>query len=202
VESGEWRVGNDQGSTPDDDELWKPHRGIYVIIEVREMLGERIHELQRRVDPKLANHGAPHLTLVGSSGLGPINARTNVSVLRDAMAAIAESTAPFSVALGRPTQFMQTDIVVLPLDPHGALRALHERVGQSGLTFARARFAFTPHVTLSFYRTLGREQREELLAFRASEPLVVDHLVCTLTDEPSPRRRLFDLDLNGGRTAG
>jgi 2'-5' RNA ligase len=184
-------------STPDDDELWKPHRGIYVVIEVRGELGARIHDLQRRIDPKLANHGLPHVTLVGSSGLGPIAFRTEPSIVRQALGPIVASTSPFESTLGRPVQFMQTDIVVLPLDPHGALRALHERIGSSGLTFGRPRFAFTPHVTLSFYRTLTPAQRSELLAFRTEEPLVVDHLVCTLTEEPSPRRRLFELELSG-----
>jgi 2'-5' RNA ligase len=189
--------GSEHVSTPDDDELWKPHRGIYVVIEVRGALGDRIHELQRRIDPKLANHGLPHLTLVGSSGLGPIAFRTEPSIVRRALDPIAESTSPFTASLGRPLQFMQTDIVVLPLDPHGALRTLHERIGSSGLKFARPRFAFTPHVTLNFYRTLTPAQRSELLAFRTEEPLAVDHLVCTLTEEPSPRRRLFELTLSG-----
>ena len=52
---------------------------------------------------------------------------------------------------------MQTQIVVLPLDPHGPLRTLHERIKMSGLRAARPRFYFTPHVTLNLYRELPPE---------------------------------------------
>jgi hypothetical protein len=94
---------------------------------------------------------------------------------------------------------MQTDIVVLPLDHHGPLRDLHERIATSGLSFQPARFSFTPHVTLSFFRTLTRQQRRELLEVRLDEPLLVDHLRCSLTDEPLPPRAMFELSLSGAR---
>jgi hypothetical protein len=54
-------------------------------------------------------------------------------------------------------------------------------------------------VTLSFFRTLTPLQRRELLAVRLEEPLVVDHIRCSLTDEPLPPRALFELPLTGDR---
>ena len=41
--------------------------------------GERILALQRRYDPKLAAMGLPHVTLAGSSGVGPVLAGTKVA---------------------------------------------------------------------------------------------------------------------------
>ena len=61
---------------------------------------------------------------------------------------------------------MQTQIVVLPLDPHGPLRTLHERIKTAGFRAARPRFYFTPHVTLNLYRELPQELLSALLAER------------------------------------
>jgi 2'-5' RNA ligase len=81
--------------------------------------------------------------------MGPIAPDTPREELDATLGAIAAETAPITLRFGRPTRFMQTQIVVLPLDPHGPLRALHERIKTSGLRAARPRFYFTPHVTLN-----------------------------------------------------
>ena len=98
---------------------------------------------------------------------------------------------------GRPVRYMNTNTFALPLDAHGPLRALHDAIRRSGLVFARSRHAFTPHVTLSHYRTPTDEEARELLAVRVTEPLVVDHLVVSLTEEPARPRELLELDLTG-----
>ncbi len=185
-----------------DSELsdkWRRGPGIFVVTDVRGDVGERIQQIQRRYDPKLANYLPPHITLAGSSGVGPIDASTDRVILRDVMEEIAETTAPLSLKFGAPIRFMQTDIIVLPLDPHGALRELHERIARSGLSFQAARFAFTPHVTLSFFRTLTAEMRRELLAIREDGFFELDHIRCSLTDEPMPPRAIFELPLTGAR---
>src|SRR6476619_7544569 len=79
-----------------------------------------------------------------------------------------------TLRFGPPMRFMQTEIVVLPLDPHGPLRVFHDRIASCGLPFQRARFTFSPHVTLSLYPTLTREAARDLLAMRVTEPVVID----------------------------
>ncbi len=170
-----------------------------MVIDARGPAGDRIHAIQQAYDPKLANYLPPHLTLAGSSGVGPIDPSTPREQLREVMAQIAADTPPMELAFKAPIRFMQTDIVVLPVDHHGPLRDLHERIATSGLAFQPARFAFTPHVTLSFFRTLTAQQRRELLAVRMDQPLVVDHIRCSLTDEPLPPRHLFEMPLTGNR---
>ena len=176
---------------------WRRGPGIFVVIDARGPAGERIHAIQHAYDPKLANYLPPHLTLAGSSGVGPIDPKTPRERLLEVMQEIAATTPPMELAFLAPIRFMQTDIIVLPVDHHGPLRELHDRIATSGLSFQPARFAFTPHVTLSFFRTLTPAQRRELLAVRLEEPLVVDHLRCSLTDEPLPPRGLFELRLTG-----
>lgn len=159
---------------------------------------DAVREVQRWADPKLHRATRPHVTLVGSSGVGPILSGTPVTRLRELVEPITMDTEPLTLELGRPVRFMQTDIVVLPLDPHGPLRTLHERIATSGLRFDPARFLFSPHCTLSFFRVLTPEMERRLLRVRISEPVVIDRLHFYLTVEPNPGRKLLELPLGQG----
>lgn len=169
--------------------------GIFIIAPVGGIVGERIVELQRIHDPRLLKLGPPHLTLAGSSGIGPIAPDTTAEELREKLEPIARDTEPLSLKFGRPTRFMQTEIVVLPLDPHGPLRTLHERIKTSGLRAAPPRFYFTPHVTLSLYREQPRESLAALLAERFDEPMLLDRIECHLTRDTGESRHLITLPL-------
>jgi 2'-5' RNA ligase len=177
-------------------------RGIFVLVPITGPLGERIAKIQRLHDPRLAKFWAPHLTLLGSSGVGPILPNSAPEQLRQALAPVVADTAPLTLAFKAPERFTGRDIVVLPLDPHGPLRQFHERLrealDQAGLQTYPARFPFTPHVTLTMYPPLTREREQRLLALRIEEPLVIDRLVVVLTQEPQAPRELLALPLGSG----
>lgn len=172
--------------------------GIFVLCELGGALGARVREVQRRYDPKLARETPPHVTLVGSSGVGVIVPSTPPAEIRAALGPIAASTPALELPVQRPHRFMSTNIVVLPLDPHGPLRQLHDRIARSGLTFARAKFTFTPHATLSFYPTLTPNALRELLAVRVREPAVIERLVVSYTRAPQPPVRWGEVALTRG----
>lgn len=175
---------------------------IFVLAEIGGAVGERIHDIQRRFDPKLARSAPPHVTIAGSSGVGPVHAGTPVAKIRAALEPVAAATAPMELRFSAPHRFMQTDIIVLPLDPHGPLRELHDRIARSGLRFSAARFTFTPHATLSFYPELSSEAARTLLAERIDEPVTIDRLQVYRTIEPQPSVKLLELELQaigGGR---
>ena len=132
---------------------------------------------------------------VGSSGAGPIAADTSREQLRHTLEAVTREAEPMRLVFDPPVRFLQTNTIALPLDPHGPLRALHERIKTSGLPVGRSRHAFTPHVTLSLYRTPDQQEVRELLSLRVNDPVVVDHVVVSLTQEPYPPRPLFELPL-------
>jgi 2'-5' RNA ligase len=178
---------------------WRGASGIFIIVNLRGAVAEQVHALQERYDPRLAKFAAPHITLIGSSGAGPIAADTSLVRLRETLEPITHATPPIALEFGAPVRFMQTNTIALPLDPHGPLRELHERIRRSGLSFAQARHAFTPHVTLSLYRTPTEREVRELLGVRITEPVEVDHVVCSLTEEPYPPRPLLELTLGNGR---
>jgi 2'-5' RNA ligase len=180
-----------------DDVATRTRSGIFILAPVHGPAGERIAEVQAEFDPKLARLGPPHVTLAGSSGMGPIMARTPVEELRAHLAPIAARTAPIGIRFGAPTRFMQTEIIVLPLDPHGPIRALHEAIKTSGLQATPPRFYFTPHVTLSLYREQPKEAQRTLLAMRFDEPATIDTIECHLTKDTGESRELLVLPLDG-----
>jgi hypothetical protein len=171
--------------------------GIFIIAELTGEAREIVRAAQEKIDRRLANTSVPHITITGSSGVGPIPLNVPREDMEVALAPIARSTPPITAWLGAPMRFMQTDIIVLPLDPHGPLRALHDRIATSGLPFQPARFPFTPHATLSFYVTLDAAQRRELLSIRVDDPVVIDRLQCYRTIDPLPSRKVLELELSG-----
>lgn len=171
--------------------------GIFIISELSGTARAIVRAAQEKIDRRLAHTSVPHVTITGSSGVGPIPLNVPIEQMEEKLAPIAESTAPITARLGAPMRFMQTDIIVLPLDPHGPLRALHDRIATSGLPFQQARFPFTPHATLSFYVTLDAAQRRELLAVHVDEPVIIDRLQCYRTTDPLPARKVLELALTG-----
>lgn len=175
--------------------------GIFILGEIRGELGERLAAITAKYDLKLARSKPPHLTLTGSSGLGPLPADLPVTEIAARLEPVVTATGPIELRFGVPARFMQSTIVSLPLDAHGPLRVLHDRVGRSGLPFGRARYTFTPHVTLSLYATLTRDALEELMQLRVTDPYLLDALQIYLTRDPQPARKLLELPL-GRRPRG
>jgi 2'-5' RNA ligase len=171
--------------------------GIIVIALLEPPLRERILALQRQFDPKLAATQPPHVTVAGSSGMGPISTKTTLEELRAAMEPIARATPPMSLRFGPPLRFMQTNVVVLPLDPHGPIRELHDRIRASGLLYERPRFTFTPHVTLNFFPEPTAEKLRAMLAVRVDEPVALRRIQCHETLDLTHTRLLLDLELTG-----
>lgn len=172
--------------------------GIFVIAEIGGEIGDRIRALQLRFDPKMAREAPPHVTIIGSSGAGSIEPTTPVARLREAIEPVTSSVEPLRLQFGPPIRFLQREIVVLPLDPHGPIRELHERLKTNGLPFATARYPFTPHCTLSFYPTITRESLRQLLSVRETAEWTLDTLRVYHTRNPQPPKLLFDAKLLGG----
>jgi 2'-5' RNA ligase len=173
-------------------------RGIFIIAELPDELAQRVSAVQRINDPRMALVWQPHITLIGSSGSGPILADTPVNEIRQALVPIASGAEPIELRFGPPERFPGRDIVVLPLDPHGPLRALHESLRTAGLRTHRPRYPFTPHCTLTMYPPLSRARERQLLTLSFPEPFTVERLRVVLTRAPQPAKLLLDLPLGRG----
>jgi 2'-5' RNA ligase len=171
--------------------------GIIVIAPLEPPMRERILELQQRFDPKLAASLPPHVTITGSSGMGPISTKTTPDELRAALEPIAATTPPLVLPLLAPVRFMQSNVVALPLDPHGPIRLLHDRIKAAGLLAEAPRFTFTPHVTLSFFPEPTPASLREMLAVRVAEPMLLRRIQCHETLDLTRTRQLLELTLAG-----
>lgn len=171
--------------------------GIVLLAELTGPVADRIHEIQKRFDPRMAAELPPHITLTGSSGMGPIPASMPIDELRAILEPITKDTAPISVTFQPPHKFMQSLVVVLPLDPYGPIRALHERIKTSGIPAEPPRFAFTPHCTLSFYPELSREKLRDLLSIRIDEPVTIDRIAAFKAVTLTRAENVLELPLTG-----
>lgn len=169
--------------------------GIFVLAELHGEAAQQIAAINARFDRKLAAAKPPHVTMAGSSGIGPLPPSITPDELENRLKPVVDATAPLELEFGKPVRFMQSDIVVIPLNPHGKLRELHDRIATCGLPFARTRFSFTPHVTLSLYPRLSGETARELLSIRVNGGCIIDTLQCYHTRDPQPPRKLLELRL-------
>jgi 2'-5' RNA ligase len=174
--------------------------GIVVMSELHGPAATRIREIQQQYDPRVAVELPPHITLTGSSGMGPMPAETTDAELLAALEPVAASTMPFDVTLLPPTRFMQSTVVVMTVDPNGPIRALHERIKTSGLSSEPPRFTFTPHVTLSFYPELPSERLRQLLRVRISERVTIDSIQAYRSTSLTRTVKVLDLPLGGAGT--
>ncbi|HVX38108.1 MAG TPA: 2'-5' RNA ligase family protein [Gemmatimonadaceae bacterium] len=165
--------------------------------ELRGALAERVRAIQARVDPRMLRELPPHITIAGSSGMGPIAPDTSDEAVAEALARVARDTPPFDVRVQRPKQFMQSNVVVMEIDPNGPIRALHERIKLSGLSYEQPRFTFTPHLTLSFYPELSRDRVRGLLRERIDEPIRIDAIQAYRAVDLTRTKKIFDMPLTG-----
>jgi 2'-5' RNA ligase len=174
--------------------------GIVVMSELHGAFGDQLREIHQRVDPRMAAELPPHITIAGSSGMGPISPETTDEELRRILEPIASTVVPFIVTVQPPIRFMQSNVVVMLIDPNGPIRALHERIKLSGLSYEQPRFTFTPHVTLSFYPELSRESLRELLRFRYNQPVAIDSIQAYRAFDLTRTSRVLDFPLGGPPT--
>lgn len=175
-----------------------PAEGIFILAELKGEAGRKIREINERYDPRLARYKPPHLTITGSSGVGPLPASVGLDELRSKLEPVTRSTPPLELSLRGAQRFLQTNIIVLPFDHYGALRELHDRIATSGLPFAPSRHMFSPHCTLSLYVTQTPEAERELLRTRITETVLIDSIQLYHTRDPQASRLLLELPLTGG----
>lgn len=171
--------------------------GIFITVELEGALASRVKAIQEAHDPRLAREFPPHVTLIGSSGAGPIDPATPHDALRRAIHGVTDATAPIEVRFEPALRFIGRDIVVLPIDPNGPIRGLHEALKTSGIRYAPARWPFTPHCTLNYYATLTPERLKSLVAVREPAPWTMHTLRVYHTRDGEGARQLFDAPLRG-----
>ncbi|MCC7052452.1 MAG: 2'-5' RNA ligase family protein [Gemmatimonadaceae bacterium] len=158
---------------------------------------DRIAAIQRELDPKFAALFRPHVTLAGSSGVGVLASGTPVSEIEVALSRVGAAVAPLDFTFGAPERFPATNIIMLPLPVHGPVRWLHDAIATCGLPFAAPKFAFTPHCTVHFFRTMTDAAWARARRFRVRAPIWVERIQAYETRDPQPARLLCEITLRG-----
>ena len=171
--------------------------GIFVVADLFGPEADRIAALQRELDPKFAALFRPHVTLAGSSGVGVLAAGTPAAEVEAALQRVGATVAPLDFTFGSIDRFPATNIIMLPLPVHGPVRWLHDAIATCGLPFASPKFAFTPHCTVHFFRTMTDETWQRARRFRVRAPIRVERIQAYLAREPQPARLLCDVALRG-----
>jgi 2'-5' RNA ligase len=176
--------------------------GIYIVADLFGDEADRIDALTRELDPKYANLFRPHVTLTGSSGAGVLPSGVSAEELITALTGAADDIAPLDFVFGGPERFPATNIIMLPLPVHGQVRWLHDRIARCGLPFAAPRFAFTPHCTVHFFRTMSDDTWRRARRFRVRGPIRVERIQAYETRAPQRAKLLCDIALRGSVSDG
>ena len=171
--------------------------GIFIVADLFGDEAERIAALQRELDPKFAKLFRPHVTLAGSSGVGVLRADMPADEVRDALLPVGNAMAPLDFIFGVPERFPATNIIMLPLPVHGPVRWLHDRIATCGLPFAAPKFAFTPHCTVHFYRTMTDDTLRRAQRFRVRAPIRVERIQAYVSREPQAAELVCEIMLRG-----
>ena len=175
--------------------------GIFVIAPIGGDVGARIAELQRQYDPRLGALGqAPHVTLVGSSGMGPIAPDTTREELSRAARAHRRGHPADRPPL-RPADALHADTdrraPARPArpPPHPARAPQDGGLprGAPALLLHAARDAQPPS-------RAATRRLASLLRERFDEPVTIDSLEAHLTKDTGESRELVRVSLREGVT--
>ena len=86
--------------------------GVFATMEIDEPARSQVLTVQQWADPRLAGESPPHVTMVGSSGAGPMPPGTPAARIRELVEPITAATAPIVVPFERPR---------FPFSPHVTL---------------------------------------------------------------------------------
>lgn len=171
--------------------------GIFIVADLIGPEADRIAALQQELDPRFAKLFRPHVTLAGSSGVGVLPLGTPRETVRAALTRVGDLIAPLDFVFGPPERFPATNIIMLPLPVHGPVRWLHDAIATCGLPFGTPKFAFTPHCTVHFFRTMTDAAWQRARQFKVRAPIRVERIQAYATREPQAATLVCEVGLRG-----
>lgn len=124
----------------------------YIVLDIPPAdWSDKVLELRRQLDPWRAELPL-EITLAGSGGVGPIEARQDPEDVFRVLKQIAADTEPLSVEFHSIAKFPGTHTYYLVPSAEEALVQLHEKIIGSGIRFSPAPFPFVAHCTIANVR--------------------------------------------------
>jgi hypothetical protein len=135
----------------------------YIVAEIPEPVRSQVQALRDSLNTLTAKLPV-EITLAGSSGVGPIPAGTDLSLIKRRLDLALSDILPFCARFSAIRSFPNTSIFYLePLD-RSPFDHIHRELRVSGIPFSEIRWPYNPHCTLRGGAPLSAEASSELLS--------------------------------------
>ena len=138
------------------------HRS-YIVAEIPEPVRLQIQALRDSLNTPVRKFPV-EITLAGSSGVGPIPAGTDLSLIERHLEELLPEVAPFRARFSAIRAFPNTAIFYLEPFDRSPFDHIHQRLRISGIPFSKNPWPYNPHCTLRGGASMDAEAAAELLA--------------------------------------
>ena len=122
-------------------------REMAVVLDMPPSVQEPVLALRRELDPERVRFPV-EITLVGSSGVGPIRSEHGQEEVIDAVSGAFDGVQSFSFRFSGVTCFPNTQVYYLEPGDRAVFDRLHQRLMDCGLRYQECPFPYTPHCTI------------------------------------------------------
>jgi 2'-5' RNA ligase len=138
------------------------HRS-YIVAEIPEPVRSQVQALRDSLNTLTAKLPV-EITLAGSSGVGPIPAGTDLSLVKRHLDRTLSGISPFCARFSAIRAFPNTSIFFLEPFDRSLFDHLHQELRISGIPFSEIQWPYTPHCTLRGGKPLSAGAASELAA--------------------------------------
>jgi 2'-5' RNA ligase len=136
------------------------HRS-YIVAEIPEPVRSQVQALRDSLDTLTARLPV-EITLAGSSGVGPISAGADLSLIKRHLDQTLSDVSPFRARFSAIRTFPNTSIFYLELCDRSPFDHLHQKLRISGIPFSEIQWPYNPHCTLRGGTPLSEDAAFEL----------------------------------------
>src|SRR5258708_32489125 len=133
----------------------------YIVAEIPEPVDSQVQALRDSLNTPTAKLPV-EITLAGSSGVGPIPAGADLSLIKRHLERILSVISPFRARFSAIRTFPNTSIFFLEPYDRSPFDRLHQKLRASGIPFSEIPWPYNPHCTLRGGEPLSADAASEL----------------------------------------
>lgn len=137
-------------------------RPCFIVAEIPEPVRSEIQSIRDFFATPTATLPV-EITLLGSSGIGPIQAGVPVKVIEEQIERLCSTVSPWKVSFSEIRVFPNTSIAYLAPSDRSGFDFLHNLCRESKLPAYPSRFPYNPHCTLRAGEALTPDQLADIL---------------------------------------
>ncbi len=133
----------------------------YIVAEIPEPVRSQVQALRDSLNTLTAKLPV-EITLAGSSGVGPIPAGADLSLIKRHLDRMLSDISPFRARFSAIRTFPNTSIFFLEPYDRSPFDRLHQKLRTSGIPFSEIPWPYNPHCTLRGGEPLSADAASEL----------------------------------------